>query len=332
MDDFNNSDNSGMVGFLVGIIVLVFAGIVFSLMADKRFRFSSNKISLEERIAEEHHDLETCKIRLETARQHWRENCEPLAAQGNSIQSASAGVKAGEARVAALRQEKETAVAGLSAATLALEEYRNRYRQQVRGAAAGEQIPELKSRSGRIYKDVTIRKVSVAGMEIRHDQGISRLLPEDLDPAWHERFQWNRDEVIKMLDEEKARQDRHNQLMEDSKDDDPDPVPVVKPSKPGKTKEKEPDPAEAKIQSIREEVLEARNRYRNAQSEAMRARSEASNSARGRSVPGSLETWGDRASRLESATVKLRSQYMAARGKLATLAPRDALLMTDEQQ
>ena len=39
MQQFNNSDNSGMVGFLVGIIVLVFAGIVFSMMADKRFRF-----------------------------------------------------------------------------------------------------------------------------------------------------------------------------------------------------------------------------------------------------------------------------------------------------
>ena len=330
MDDFNNSDNSGMVGFLVGIIVLVFAGIVFSLMADKRFRFSSNKISLEERIAEEHHDLEVCKTRLETARQHWRENCEPLAAQGTSVQSAAAGLKAGEVRLAALREEKEGIAAGLSAATLALDDYRSRYRQQVRGAAAGEQIAELKSRSGRIYKDVTIRKVSVTGMEIRNDQGISRLLPEDLDPAWHERFQWDRDEAAKSLDEEKARQDRHNQLMEDSRDDDPDPIPVVKPSKPGKTKEA--DPAEAKIQSLREEVIEARSRYRNAQSEAMRARSEASGSPRGRSVPGSLETWGDRAKRLESATVKLRSQYMAARGKLATLAPRDALLMTDEQQ
>jgi hypothetical protein len=50
---------------------------------------------------------------------------------------------------------------------------------------------------------------------------------------------------------------------------------------------------------------------------------------RGRSVPGSLETWSERAVRMETASVRLRSQYMAARGKLAALAPSDSLLMTE---
>jgi hypothetical protein len=79
---------------------------------------------------------------------------------------------------------------------------------------------------------------------------------------------------------------------------------------------------------LREEVRETRSRYLSAQSEASRARSEASMN-RGRSVPGSLETWSERAVRMETASVRLRSQYMAARGKLAALAPSDSLLMTE---
>jgi hypothetical protein len=325
MDDFNNSDNSGMVGFLVGIIVLVFAGIVFSLMADKRFRFSSSKISLEEKITEEKHELETIKSQLETSRKHWRDHCEPLASQGSAAQSASADVKASAARLAGLRGEKGAAEAAVTAATANFDEYRNQYRQQVRAAAAGQQLAELRSRTGRVYKNVTIRKVTAAGIEIRHDEGNTRLLAEDLDASWHDRFQWTRDEVAKTLDDERARQERHNQFVEEARDDAATPPPPVK-----STTSKPPNPGDEKLQVLREEVIEARNRYRSAQSEATRARIEAGSSGRGRSVPGALETWAERAARMETAAAKLRSQYMSARGKLAAVAPRDGLLIAEE--
>ena len=326
MDDFNNSDNSGMVGFLVGIIVLVFAGILFSLMADKRFRFSSAKISLEEKIVEEKHELETIKSRLENSRKHWRDNCEPLVSQGSAAQSASADVKAGAARLAGLREDKGGAEAAVTAATANFDEYRNRYRQQVRAAAAGEQLAELKSRTGRVYKNVTIRRVTAAGIEIRHDEGNSRLLAEDLDATWHDRFQWTRDEVAKTLDDERARQDRHNQFVEDARGDGAATTPAPAKS----TTSKPPNPVDDKLQTLREEVVQARNRYRSAQSEATRARIEAGSAGRGRSVPGTLETWAERANRLEGAAAKLRSQYMTARGKLAAVAPRDGLLVAEE--
>lgn len=325
MEQFSNSDNSGMVGFLVGIIVLVFAGIVFSLMADKRFRFSSAKISLQEKIAEEKYELETIKSRLENSRKHWRENCEPLASQKGAAQAASDSVKEGAVRLTALRGERTAINDSIAAATASFEEYRTRYRQQVRVAAAGEQLAELKSRSGKVYKEVTIRRVYAAGLDIRHEQGNSRLLPEDLDASWHERFQWTREEVAKFLEGERARQERHDQSVEDSR---PDSTPSTSPpGKPGTTAAK-PNLADEKLQALRQDVIEARGRYVTAQSEASRARMEASSAGRDRSVPGSLETWSQRANRLESAASKLRSQYMTARGKLAAVAPQDGLLMT----
>jgi chromosome segregation ATPase len=204
-----------MVGFLVGIIILVFAGIFFSLLADKRFSFSSNRISLESTIRDEKSELDSLKSRLETTREHWRKHCEPLRSQDVSASEIAAALRASQTRLKGLREELAVASSEVASVTDDFEEYRSRYRQQVRGAAAEERLGELKSRTGRTYTNVVIRKVSSAGIEIRHDQGISRLLPEELDPAWHERFQWTRDEVTKTLEEEKARQDRHNRFVDD---------------------------------------------------------------------------------------------------------------------
>jgi uncharacterized membrane-anchored protein YhcB (DUF1043 family) len=326
MDQFSNNDSSGMVGFLVGIIVLVFAGIFFSLLADKRFSFSSNRISLQDTIRDEKAELDSVKAQLDTARDHWRKHCEPLSSQGKSADGIAASIRAGEARLKNLRIEKDAAAAELATARADFDEYRNLYRQQVRGAAAEEQMDELKSRTGRTYKNVVILKVSAAGIEIRHDRGISRLLPDELDPSWHERFQWNRDEVAKTLEEEKARQDRHNRFVDQKNA--PPPEPPKKPRKSSKKAKKGPveDP---RVQVLRDDVREARSRYLSAQSDASRARGEAAMN-RGRSVPGSLETWSERAARLEAAAVKLRSQYVSARGKLAAVAPRDAILIDEE--
>jgi hypothetical protein len=326
MDQFSTNDNSGMVGFLVGIIVLVFAGIFFSLLADKRFSFSSNRISLQDTIRDEKAELDALKARLDTEREHWRKHCEPLSAQGESAEMVAASVRAGEVRLKNLRIEKDAADAELAAATAGLEDYRNRYRQQVRGAAADERMDELKSRTGRVYKNVVIRKVSAAGIEIRHDQGPSRLLPEELDPSWHERFQWTRDEVAKALEEERARQERHNRFVDQKNA--PQPELVEKPAKSSKKPKKE-QAGDPRVDGLRDEVREARSRYLSAQSEASRARGEAVMN-RGKSVPGSLETWSERAVRMEAAAAKLRSQYMSARGKLASVAPGDALLITEE--
>lgn len=324
MDQFSNNDNSGMIGFLVGIIVLVFAGIFFSLLADKRFSFSSNRISLQDTIRNERVELDMVKARLETARDHWRKHSAPLS-QG-SAQGEAAAVRAGETRLKELLAEKDAVTAELASATDTFEEYRGRYRQQVRGAALEEQVGELTSRTGRVYKNVIIRKVSAAGLEIRHDQGISRLLPEELDASWHERFQWTRDEVAKMLGEEKARQDRHNRFVDQKNAPAPEPVKTTR--KPKKTKKGDPS-EDPRIAGLREDVREIRSRYLTAQSEANRARSEASMN-RGKSVPGSLETWSERAAKMDSAAIKLRSQYMTARGKLAAVAPGDALLINED--
>jgi hypothetical protein len=66
-----------------------------------------------------------------------------------------------------------------------------------------------------------------------------------------------------------------------------------------------------------------------AEEELARARA-GSQANRGRSVPGSLETWAEKVKRMESLSAKFREQYVAARAKLAAAAPDDPLLRTPE--
>jgi hypothetical protein len=230
--------------------------------------------------------------------------------------------------LAGLRDEKALLVAAVSAAADQYGSYQDRYRQQVRGEGMGEKMAELRSQSGRIYKNVTVSKVSAAGIEIRHDEGVSRLLPEDLDPSWDERFQWDQEEMARLLQQERSRENRHGESVDkaNAKAQLPAPKPASRRKPP-----KEKDPEDAKLEELRQAVVDARDRLNDAQAEVARARMEAV-SNKGRSVPGSLETWSQRAARLETSSAKLRAQYVSARGALATVAPNDALLKISEQQ
>ena len=319
-----------MVGLLVGIIVLVFAGIFFSLMADKRFSFSKNRNSISGLVAEERQELESLKTQLAKTREEWTREYEPLLGQGDSLVKLTGDCKAGKRRLEALKEERDAISSEVKAALDAFDDYQGRYRQQVRSEAAGEKFPELISRSGRVFKNVTIIRVSAAGIEIRHEEGSSRLSPDDLAPLWSERFQWDEGELERQLKNERLREERHGRFVEEESNKADAPLPPPKPTKSKKDKKEEENPNDVRVEILRQAVIDSRHRLNQARTEASRARMEA-RSNKGRSVPGSLETWAERATRMETASIKLHAQYMSARGKLAAVAPNDAQLQTHEE-
>ncbi len=308
----DSNDQSGTVGFLVGMVVLVFAGIVFSLMVDKRFRFSSGKAELEQEVQDLQRAVEKMEFRVEAVREQWKKEVQPFEGHAEELRASGEIARDLSRKLAALRGRQTALEEEIVAAENAFREYRTKFRSQARLAAAGEALGELKVRSGRTYQAVTIGRVTPVGMEIRHSDGIALLRPEDLDDSWQERFDWHPEELQK-----------------------PQPVVAVpKPAAPAADKPASdpPDPealaeqSEArKLAALRRDVSEARRFLDKAEAELSRARDESRNS-RGASVPGSLETWTEKIQRLESMVSKFRSQYVTARGKLAASAPGDPLL------
>jgi chromosome segregation ATPase len=311
----DSNEQSGTVGFLVGIIILVFAGIVFSLLADKRFKFSSGKASLEEDIADGNRQIAKLEARVEVSKELWKQTVQPLEKQPDELRAAADRARESSRRLVDLRQRLKALELELLAADDAFRGYRDEYRQQVRLAAIGEELPELQSRGGRTYSDVTVTRVTSAGVEFQHSQGISRLRPEDLDESWQERFQWHPEEAPAAAVA----------------------PPVAKIAPAGRPPEDElsaedraKEEAEKKLAGLRRDVTESLRYIQKAEAELSRAQNEARNS-RARSVPGSLETWAEKVKRMESMSEKFRAQYVAARAKLATAAPDDPLLRTPER-
>ncbi len=318
----DSNDQSGTVGFLVGIIVLVFVGIGFSLMVDKRFKFSSSRISIEETLAAEAHELEAARHRLELAKEQWKKESHPRSGQETELASAKERAGTSDERLKSLKERRAVIEEERKLASAAFEEYQARYRKQVRAEAAGEKLAELASRGGKIYTDVTIRRVTSAGLEIVHSHGPIRLQPEDLDSSWHERFQWDPEEVEKALIQERASEEKHRKSVDKAESARRIEPVVVKPL----SKEKQAaEEADKKLAFLRREVIDARGHMNKAELEADRARQEAQMN-RGRSVPGSLETWDAKARRLDGLSAKFREKYVAARGRLATVSPTDSLL------
>lgn len=312
---------------LVGIIVLVFAGVFFSLLADKRFSFSKSQNSMAGLISEEKVELDGIRHELEKARERWISDYEPRLGQGDSLAKLSGESKSCGHRIEELQEVKNTITTEVEALKDRHDDYQGRYRQQIRTDAMGEVVAELKSTDGRIFKNATIGKVTAAGIEIRHEGGSLRLLPEDLDASWHERFQWSRDEVALHLEGERVQAQRHSDFVDRSRISAATPV-IQNPKK--KEKEQQAAQENATLQLARQSVIDTRRKMNQARSDASRARSEA-RSSRGRSVPGSLETWAERAASLDAAAAKYQAQYMAARGRLATIAPNDPQLQVFDE-
>ncbi|WP_193210504.1 hypothetical protein [Luteolibacter marinus] len=318
----DSNESSGIVGMLVGLIVLVLAGAFFSLVIDKRFKLSSSRVSVEEDVAKEALVVESLRDELSLKRERWEKATAPLEGQPAALAEWSARAAATSERLPDLRERRDGLENEVEAATKAYLDYRNSYRAQVRGDAAGEKLVRLETVGGKVYSDVSIRRVTSAGIEFTHAHGPARLLPKDLGPEWNERFQWDQEEVEMVLEQERRREEMHRKAIERSRERS---APQEPPAKRAPGKKPAAGASNLRLAGLRDEVIAARSLMDQAADELSRARMEALNS-RGRSVPGSLETWESKISQLQGNYDKRRRGYDSACGRLATVAPKDALL------
>ena len=302
------SDRSGTFGFLAGMIVLVFTGVVLSLLVDKRLGFSSDRLTVERETEADAAKLRTLERRLSAMRSKWEKELLPRSGQEDLLRRWSAALEAETRRLAELAPRRESVEAELAALRAESADYRAAYRRQVRSAAAGERLDELKSLNGRTYRDVMIRQITADGIEFRHADGISRLGPLELDGTWRERFQWDPEEEIPKPEVK--------------------PVPVAKPrTTSSPTGKPAPRITESELEELREAVITTQADVDATLAEVAQARAEELTN-RGRSVPGSLETWRDRAARLEGVAKRLKARNLAARARLSAVSPGDPALRT----
>lgn len=319
----NKIEFSGVAVFLVGVIAVVMAGVGLSMMVDQRFSFSRTAVSIEREINASSLELDRLRTLLEENRAEYAR----LDLERGEAVGAYEMVK-GKLDSLRLRREDLIAAAGeLKKTTTALDasfsEYSRTYRERIRAAAVGESLKNLRIR-GRDFHEAVIVRVTDVGLEIRHRDGRARVRAADMNPAMRERFQWTEEE--RLAEPEKDGK-TNTRIVEPAEPE----VNVDREKIAGRTTRTDAGPESQRLESLRANVIAWKVRVGRLTADRDEAVSAARRGAQS-SVPGSLETWRDRAARLNLELSRAKSNLAAAKASLTGIFPQDPLLRPDERR
>jgi len=312
----SDDDHPGIFTFMVGVIVVVLAGVGLSLLIDLKFTFSKSISSTEK-------GLKTSAAEIVDLKSEIDEASRKLSAQEPSLRATAANLATARNRLNAdiQRSAKLTEIRNHLKETIpALEnefsKYREAYRVHARAAAVGQPLGTLIIRGGREYRQVVIKEITDVGMEIRHEHGIARVQAPDLDQSFQDKFQWNDEERRNKLNEEHVMSEAITANTVENRPESP-------PIRGGAA-----NPDDTKVATLRTKVIHWKSKVSLLNSEHSAAVSSASYGSKS-SVPGSLETWQAKASRLASELAKARGELAAAKAALGLVSPNDPLLRPD---
>jgi chromosome segregation ATPase len=205
-DMLSSSRGPGVIGTLLAMLVLVGFGGLYFLVEDD----SGDGITLEGTIRQEGRKL----LHLEALSKMQREKAEK-APRLREIAAELAAVKEdyqeAESAIAINGTKLEETKAELATLSESFDSYQAAYRNQIRTAAKGTVYPEIKTRNGRIFKDVTVLSVDAVGMSFRYEDGSSRADFEDLPISIQEQFQYDPGEKAKAREKEKELAQLHSE-------------------------------------------------------------------------------------------------------------------------
>jgi hypothetical protein len=317
-------DHPGVFTFMVGMIVLVMAGVGLSLVIDRRLSFSSGKLRTQREI-----NLDAAEIESLAATRDERSRLLESQTEKPPNSSEAAAEILGKTETMRQRQVTlEDACKQLHQAIAGIEgdfsRFRAEYRRKTWAGAQGEKLGNLVLANGREYRDATITRVTDVGLEIRHADGIARIQAPDLDQKIQDRFQWNDEERRKILKQESAH-------LEGIAAGPAEEVPAIAARIPetSVSETRRPlantTPDSSELATLRRLVIGWKSKVAMLRIERSVA---LSNSGYGShtSVPGSLETWGAKAARLGNELARASSELAVAKSNLAAVAPADPLL------
>lgn len=306
-------EHPGILAFLSGLIVVVFAGVVLSMAVDRRFDFSSSSVGIEKEIRIDEAELEGLR-RIHGLRSWSLSTLEPernlKAANLADLRRLGDGM---EWRLKDLIAGRDDVKKSIPVIEDEFFRYRMIYRKAVREAAINESLGTLVLPGGHEYHEAFITRVTEVGLEIRHAHGTARISATDLNSELHSRFQWDDEERTARLGEKPAVSKTLERI----------PATAKGPEKPPADRDEVlADPK--KIQMLRGKVIAWRSKVSQLRSERSGALSSSYGSQA--SPPGRLETWQARAARLGGEIARAEAELAAAKAALAVVAPDDALL------
>lgn len=313
-------DNSGIVTYLVGLTVLVLSAVGLSILVDKRFSFSSDVKDLEGEISDNARVIDELTIARDRKSELLSSGDDTQVANGREYKHLKSAAKTFEQERGTLQNQADILNQDIAEISSSFSSYRSAYREKVWRGAIGEALGEVRLKDGRVFRDVSITKVTEVGLEVRHEHGFARLQGPDLSQELQYRFQWNDEERRQRLQQELALQASIGRPVEVT------PEPRSRRSSNARAaRHHRAGSSSEEIAEQRRLVVGWRKKVSTLRSEKRQADRNA-RSGRAVSVPGSLETWPAKSSRLGRDLSKAQAALASAKGKLAAMSPRDPAL------
>ena len=341
---FATDDNAGVLGMLVGLIVVVFVALGLSLLVTKEVSLPGSANN-QLRAANDHlrAQINRLEIRID-AQKRLNEKAAKHREQVKLVDDLEKQIASANEEISILNKlivSKESAIKLLSEGK---ETHRLKYREHVRAEAHGETCDVITTRLGKKYEDVRITKVSPLGISISHRHGAARLGYNEMPEEWRKRLMYSAVEMAQAKLAEEKRQIAARKA-------------IAKRVQKIRKVEKNAS-IERKIVNLRRQIASVSMKLSTARVEARLARNKVSyqrslrlsrsysrpsyryyNTRTGtyyrtyyrpryritlngsKSVPGSLETWEQRAARYERASSRYAAQLQNLRSELIALDP-----------
>jgi hypothetical protein len=175
----------GVIGTLMALLVLVGFGALYFCVFDESMQGGPK--SLESVIRNQAGEIDSLNGQIEPG-QKTLEHAQTAAKEYATLQRRVATTKSS---LDGLNASKETLGKSIDTLQRDFEAYRDRYRAQVRGGAAGTQYAELITSSGKTYRKVVVKKVDAVGMSFLHENGTGRADFDDLPAEVQDYFQYD---------------------------------------------------------------------------------------------------------------------------------------------
>jgi len=206
----SSSRGPGLIGTLMAFLILAGFSLLYFFVFDSEMQGGGQ--SIESVILGQTKELNALGLRHEAATRELAAAPERRKA-ADEFNRLTRRMQSGRAKLDGLNAYASDFRKQVDGVVTSFEEYKDRYRAQVRGAAAGLKYDELKTASGKTYRQVVVKKVDAVGMSFQHESGSGRADFEDLSAEARDYFQYDpKQKELAQQQENQARQQHAQQV------------------------------------------------------------------------------------------------------------------------
>jgi len=187
-DLITSSRGPGVIGTLIALVVLAGFGTLFMFAFDEGM--GGGKKSIESVIRDQAVEVDSLKTTISESSKHLEIAPErkKTASEADEI---ARQTRLNKGKVDAASRIIEKVKLEIVGVQKSLEDYKQSYREQIRGEAVGLKYPELKTLTGKTFVNVSINKVDAVGISFRHADGSTRVAFDILPADIKEYFQYD---------------------------------------------------------------------------------------------------------------------------------------------